>query len=69
MRDNSLSPTINTQPTINLGTCCGSDPAAGLPSWLDDGGTGIDTAFDYVQANKAKSQNEIAEILQRKGIK
>ena len=34
-------------PTINLGTCCGSEPSVGLESWLAAGGTGIDTAFDY----------------------
>jgi hypothetical protein len=33
-------------PSINLGTCCGSDPKVGVPSWLDAGATGIDTAFD-----------------------
>ena len=30
-------------PRVNLGTCCGSTPDAGLPSWLDAGGTGIGT--------------------------
>ena len=32
-------------PRVNLGTCCGSDPDAGLPSWIAAGGVGIDTAF------------------------
>lgn len=36
-----------TMPSINLGTCCGSDPSVGLAPWLKAGGTGIDTAFDY----------------------
>ena len=26
-------------PSINLGTCCGSDPKVGLASWLAAGGT------------------------------
>ena len=34
-------------PSINLGTCCGSDPSVGLPVWLQMGGSGIDTAYDY----------------------
>jgi diketogulonate reductase-like aldo/keto reductase len=34
-------------PRINLGTCCGSDPAIGIPAWFKAGGTGIDTAWDY----------------------
>jgi len=34
-------------PSINLGTCCGSEPKVGLAPWLAAGGTGIDTAFDY----------------------
>jgi len=33
--------------TVNLGTCCGSDPSVGLPSWLSAGGVGIDTAYTY----------------------
>jgi len=44
-------------PTINLGTCCGSDPKVGLSPWLAAGGTGIDTAFDY------QDQPDIAAIL------
>ena len=34
-------------PRISLGTCCGSEPALGLGPWLDAGGVGIDTAYDY----------------------
>lgn len=59
-------------PRINLGTCCGSDPAVGLDSWLDaaaavgfgtkDVPTGIDTAFDY------GDQPVIADILKRRDI-
>jgi 2,5-diketo-D-gluconate reductase A len=37
-------------PRLNLGTCCGSDPAVGIPTWFAAGGSGVsgvDTAFDY----------------------
>lgn len=34
-------------PSVNLGTCCGSDPKVGMPAWFSAGGTGIDTALDY----------------------
>ena len=34
-------------PSINLGTCCGSDPKVGIPAWVADGGVGIDTSNDY----------------------
>jgi diketogulonate reductase-like aldo/keto reductase len=34
-------------PRVNLGTCCGSDPAIGVPAWFAAGGVGIDTAWDY----------------------
>ena len=44
-------------PSMNLGTCCGSDPKAGLPSYLAAGGIGIDTAWDY------HDQADIAVIL------
>lgn len=44
-------------PTINLGTCCGSNPTLGVPAWLKAGGVGIDTAFDY------KDQPAIAQQL------
>jgi hypothetical protein len=27
-------------PSVNLGTCCGSKPSAGLQGWLDAGGRG-----------------------------
>jgi diketogulonate reductase-like aldo/keto reductase len=45
-------------PRVNLGTCCGSDPKVGLPSWFKSGGVGIDTAFDY------DNQADIASLLQ-----
>lgn len=45
-------------PTLNLGTCCGSDPAVGLTPWFQAGGRGIDTAWDY------NDQPAIAKILQ-----
>ena len=46
------SPTVEIapgvmMPKLNLGTCCGSLPALGVPAWFAAGGTGIDTAFDY----------------------
>ena len=44
-------------PTINLGTCCGSEPKVGLSPWLAAGGIGIDTAFDY------HDQQDIASII------
>ena len=34
-------------PSINLGTCCGSDPKVGIPDWIAAGGVGIDTSNDY----------------------
>ena len=37
----------HTFPRINLGTCCGSNPAVGVQPWLDAGGVGIDTAASY----------------------
>jgi diketogulonate reductase-like aldo/keto reductase len=62
-----LGPTVTIAPgvemtTVNLGTCCGSDPKVGLRPWLKAGGTGIDTAFDYgIQA-------DIGKILKEEGI-
>jgi len=49
---NALGPTVEiakgvVMPTLNLGTCCGSDPAVGLTPWFQAGGRGIDTAWDY----------------------
>eukprot|EP01047_Picozoa_sp_COSAG01_P059728 COSAG01_NODE_7212_length_3303_cov_3.954432_4_plen_199_part_00 len=40
------SPLIQ-MPSLNLGTCCGSRPAIGVPAWIHAGGRGIDTAYDY----------------------
>jgi diketogulonate reductase-like aldo/keto reductase len=34
-------------PRVNLGTCCGSDPRVGLSSWIEAGGVGVDSAWDY----------------------
>lgn len=48
--------------TVNLGTCCGSDPKVGLGPWLKAGGTGIDTAFDYTD------QVDIGKILKAESI-
>jgi hypothetical protein len=33
-------------PSVSLGTCCGSDPKVGIPTWFKAGGVGIDTAED-----------------------
>jgi len=44
-------------PSINLGTCCGSKPSVGLQPWLDAGGVGIDTAYDY------HDQTDIASVI------
>ncbi len=44
-------------PSMNLGTCCGSEPKVGLAPYLAAGGTGIDTAWDY------HDQTDIAEVL------
>jgi len=49
-------------PRINLGTCCGSKPAVGLGPWLDNGGVGIDTAFDY------SDQADIATVLKARKL-
>jgi len=49
-------------PRINLGTCCGSLPSVGLNPWLDNGGVGIDTAFDY------SDQSDIAAILKARNL-
>ena len=48
-----ITPTIEIAPgvemfRVSLGTCCGSQPKAGLAPWLAAGGRGIDTAYDYV---------------------
>ena len=51
-----ISPGVD-MPKISLGTCCGSNPAVGLPPWLEAGGVGIDTAFDY------NDQKTIAAVL------
>lgn len=48
--------------TVNLGTCCGSDPKVGLAPWLKAGGTGIDTAFDY------NDETDIGKILKAQSI-
>lgn len=51
-----IAPGVN-MPKVNLGTCCGSSPKVGLPSWLSAGGVGIDTAWDY------NDQEDIAKVL------
>jgi len=52
----TIAPGVN-MPKINLGTCCGSQPSVGLKPWLDAGGVGIDTAYDY------KDQVDIQKVL------
>ena len=46
-------------PSVNLGTCCGSSPKDGLQGWLDAGGRGIDTAWDY------RDEVDINAVLQK----
>eukprot|EP01051_Picozoa_sp_SAG22_P000151 SAG22_NODE_3_length_48349_cov_158.681180_12_plen_181_part_00 len=48
-------------PSVNLGTCCGSDPRVGIAPWFAAGGTGIDTAMDY------GDQTQIAAVLKGAG--
>eukprot|EP00039_Didymoeca_costata_P019071 m.336114 g.336114 ORF g.336114 m.336114 type:complete len:306 (-) comp17762_c0_seq1:21-938(-) len=50
-------------PSVNLGTCCGSEPKVGLKPWLDAGGRGIDTAYDY------QDQTDIAAVLSTYPVK
>lgn len=50
-------------PSMNLGTCCGSDPTLGVGPWLAAGGVGIDTAWDY------NDQPQIAAQLKATGAK
>jgi len=57
-----IAPGVN-MPKINLGTCCGSQPSVGLKPWLDAGGVGIDTAYDY------KDQTDIQKVIAGSGIK
>lgn len=44
-------------PIINLGTYAESHPAVGLKPWLEQGGIGIDTAWDY------HDEGDIAKVL------
>jgi len=62
-----LGPVITIAPgvemtTVNLGTCCGSDPKLGLEPWLKAGGHGIDTAWDY------SVQEDIGQILKELAV-
>jgi len=62
----TIAPGVH-MPSLNLGTCCGSDPTLGVPAWLQAGGVGIDTAYDYndqpaiaaTLAKVGKPRNEI----------
>ena len=63
-----LSPAVEIapgvhMPRINLGTCCGSLPAVGIPSWFAAGGNGVDTAYDY------NDQPKIGQLLAASGRK
>ena len=60
----------NEMPSVNLGTCCGSDPKIGLVPWLTQasnvyrgGKVGVDTAWDY------HDQRDIAAILANATLK
>lgn len=64
----ALGPTVEIatgvhMPTMNLGTCCGSEPQVGLPGWFAAGGVGVDTAWDYLD------QPVIAASLKTLGVK
>ena len=69
-----LTPTLEIAPGVNMprvsvGTCCGSD-TTGVPAWLDAGGTGIDTAYDYGKTCPGGKQTDLAKILDsRSGLK
>lgn len=58
-----------SMPSVNLGTCCGSDPKVGLKPWLTEAKPvmgsdpiGIDTAWDY------HDQTDIGAILKSEKI-
>ena len=53
-------------PSVNLGTCCGSDPKVGIPAWfavadVSSIGVGIDTSNDY------SSTGDISPVLAKEG--
>ena len=50
-------------PRINLGTCCGSEVTQALPVWLQAGGRGVDTAFDYGSIVPGGTQADIRAVL------
>ena len=58
-------------PVINVGTCCGSD-ARGVTAWLEAGGRGIDTAFDYGGVGEkfvpGALQTEIRDVMRRSAV-
>merc|ERR1719473_2646637 len=56
-------------PQVNLGTCCGSLPTVGLNPWLDAGGNGVDTAYDYGKLCPGGKQSDIAEIFETRQTK
>ena len=56
-------------PRVNLGTCCGSQPKVGLGPWMDAGGNGVDTAFDYGKLCPGGLQSDIAAILEARQTK
>ena len=56
-----IAPNVS-MPVVNLGTCCGSDPAVGLGFWVDAGGVGVDTAWSY------QNQDTIEQVMASKKI-
>lgn len=53
-------------PTLNLGTCCGSYAKVGVVPWIQAGGTGIDTAWDYFPWG---GQPDVAAGIKKSGAK
>ena len=53
-------------PQVNLGTCCGST-TVGLGPWLDAGGSGIDSAYDYGKLVPGGKQSDIAAAFKARG--
>eukprot|EP01048_Picozoa_sp_COSAG05_P002723 COSAG05_NODE_117_length_17936_cov_137.220945_2_plen_314_part_00 len=51
-------------PKVNLGTCCGSQPKVGLRPWIEAGGRGIDTAYDYGKLVPGGRESDIRAVLE-----
>ena len=56
-------------PRVSLGTCCGSQPRVGLEAWLQAGGRGIDTAYDYGKTVSGGLQADVRRGLEKSGLK